>query len=138
MKALVFLCVLLQPPAPVEPKPVLWHPVTVRGLQTTTRTHVKLSGVYVRRSEIEDDGDYHIIVSESLKSPCTKADIAQGICAVLEVPPYLQGSVPRPRKGDRIDAAGVSRCDLGHGAIIFKRCTWAEIHPVVELRIWKD
>ena len=61
----------------------------------------------------EADGDFHVRLCDG------------GLCLVLEVIPELP--LPRPKKGSRIEACGVSRWDSWHG--------WWELHPAVR---WRD
>jgi hypothetical protein len=106
----------LQPAVPKPPQQArVYHRVTLERLAAGTRhTHVCVTGpvVYVRKQR---DGDWHV----TLDNGKTKV--------VLEIIPAIP--VALPRKGDVVDACGISRRDTHHG--------WPEVHPVEWLAVVK-
>lgn len=89
-----------------------YHHVRLDRMATTRWTHVCTTGpvVYVRRQR---DGDIHVTLDDG------RAKV------VLEIIPQIP--LPRPRKGQRIEACGIARIDKHH--------RWPEIHPVLS---WKE
>lgn len=85
-----------------------FHKVTLKQAQTTSWTHICVTGpvVYVRAMK---DGDIHITLDDGRDK------------IVAEIIPAIQ--LPRPKKGVRITVCGISRWD--------KRHRWAEVHPVL-------
>lgn len=88
-----------------------YHALTLAQAQTTSWTHVCVSGpvVYART---QGDGDRHITLDDGTHK------------VVLEIVP--QHPLPTPVTGQRISACGIYRWD--------KRHNWPEVHPVWE---WK-
>lgn len=84
-----------------------YHQVAVKDIPTTTWTHVCTRGVvaWVAR---ESDGDIHVRLTDG------------DAFIVLETIP--EWPLPRPRKGQRIDACGIVREDKAH--------KWHELHPL--------
>lgn len=84
-----------------------YHTLTLAQAQTTTWTHVCVSGpvVYARK---QADGDEHITLDDGRNR------------VVLEIVP--EHPLPAPVKGQRITACGIYRWD--------KRHNWPEVHPV--------
>lgn len=89
-----------------------YHAVPLAQLATTRWTHVCVTGpvVYVRK---QADGDIHVTLDDGTTT------------VVLEIIPAVP--LPRPRKGQRITACGISRFDRHH--------KWAEVHPVLRWHV---
>jgi hypothetical protein len=89
-----------------------FHPVPVKGVQTTRWTHVRVCG-RVALSKVEEDGDIHLRIEDGARH-----------FIVAEIIPAVP--LPRPALGARICVDGISRRDPGHG--------WWEVHPVLAWR----
>lgn len=90
-----------------------YHRVTMADLADGTRwTHVCTTGPVVYKRK-QADGDWHITLDDG------KSKI------VLEIVPDQPVTVPK--KGDTVEACGISRLDTHH--------KWWEIHPVETLTV---
>jgi hypothetical protein len=89
-----------------------YHTVPLEQLATTRWTHACTSGpvVYVRKMK---DGDWHVTLDNG------KAKV------VLEIIPAIP--LAPPKKGQRIEACGITRIDRHH--------SWPELHPVERMRV---
>ena len=85
----------------------LYHPVAVKDIPTTKWTHVCTVGTVAMVAR-ERDGDIHIRLVDG------------EAFVILETIPGLP--LPRPKKGQRIEACGIVREDKGH--------RWYELHPL--------
>ncbi len=92
-----------------------FHAVTLAKVATTRWTHVCTRGpvVYVRT---QADGDIHVTLDDGTSK------------VVLEIIAALP--LPAPRKGQRIEACGITRIDRGHRTAQYP-AGWAELHPVL-------
>lgn len=89
-----------------------WHHLPLEKVATTRWTHVCTVGPVVYRRKMKD-GDWHITLDNG------KAKL------VLEIIPQLP--LTPPRKGQVVQACGITRWDKGHG--------WAELHPVITIEV---
>lgn len=85
-----------------------YHRVPLERVAETTWTHVRTCGAVVYRRRMADDGDWHVTIEQ------------RGVKLVLEIIPALP--LPVPRKGQIIEAWGITRYDTRHG--------WHELHPL--------
>lgn len=98
----------------------LYHPVALKDVATTTRTHVCTTGRVADVSK-QDDGDVHVRIVDGL-----------GAFVILEIIPSLPLAVPR--EGRSVRACGIVRIDKGHRTREYPE-GWPELHPVEFLEV---
>jgi len=80
---------------------------------------VQVKGLYVLYTENENDGDWHVVVTDG------KANVF-----ITEIIPRDQAQVGRPPERATIDETGVVYCDAVHETEAWHGKTCWEIHPV--------
>lgn len=91
------------------------HRVPLSAVATTQWTHICTVGpvVYVRK---QADGDLHITLDDGT---------ALVVLEIIEAIP-----LPAPKKGQRIEACGITRIDRGHRTPRYPG-GWPELHPLL-------
>jgi hypothetical protein len=85
---------------------------------------VSVEGLYVLKVEVENDGDWHVIVTDG------KTRVF-----VTEITPQYQTTLKMPTVGSTIDETGIAYCDTFHENESWHGDTCWEIHPVTEWQI---
>lgn len=112
---------LLMAVAPLSAADDRFHRVPLARLATTRWTHACTVGpvVYVRK---QADGDIHITLDDG---------VAKVVLEIIRAVP-----LPVPRKGQRIDACGITRIDRGHRTQQYP-AGWPELHPLLSWQLAK-
>ena len=117
--AITWLLLVMTTPASAQSD--AYRRVELARVATTTYTHVGTTGpvVYVRR---QVDGDVHVTLDDGASK------------VVLEIIPAIP--LPVPKKGQRIDACGITRIDRGHRTQQYP-AGWPELHPLLSWQLAK-